>query len=194
MFRTRIGEDRELALIEHRHARELFALIETNRAHLREWMSWVDQRRTPAEVANYISLCLKQFALGQGLQVGVWETGNLCGIINCCPIDWPNKASYLEYWLGESYQGRGLMTPSLQAVVDHLFGTLDLHRLTIRCATDNVRSRAVAERLGFAFEGVSRDAEWLYDHFVNHAVYGLIKGDKVTTSTESGANSAGANA
>ncbi len=45
MFRTRIGAETELAMIEHRHARELFALIETNRAHLREWMSWVDQRR-----------------------------------------------------------------------------------------------------------------------------------------------------
>ncbi len=193
MFRTRIGEHTELALIEHRHARELFALIETNRAHLREWMSWVDQRRTPAEVANYVALTLKQFALGQGLQVGVWEGGNLCGIINCCPVDWPNRASYLEYWLGESYQGKGIMTSSCRAVVDHLFETVDLHRLTIRCAAENLRSRAVAERLGFAFEGISRDAEWLYDHFVNHAVYGFIKGDKLKTTLDPGAGAASTN-
>jgi ribosomal-protein-serine acetyltransferase len=184
----------ELAMIEHRHARQLFDLIESNRAYLREWMSWVDQRRTPNEVATYVANALKQFALGQGVQVGIWEGGNLCGIINCCPIDWPNKASYLEYWLGDEYQGKGIMTASGRAVVDYLFGTLELHRLTIRCAAENLRSRAVAERLGFALEGISRDAEWLYDHFVNHAVYGLIKGDKLKTSTESGASSAGANA
>jgi ribosomal-protein-serine acetyltransferase len=178
MSRTRIGEQTELALMEHRHAPELFALIEANRAHLRAWMNWVDDRRTPVDVANYVATGLKQFALGQGIHVGIWNAGKLCGIINCCPIDWPNKASYLEYWLGASHQGKGIMTASCRAVVDYLFGTMNLHRLTIRCAVENKRSRAVAERLGFAFEGISRDSEWLYDHFVNHAVYGMLKGDK----------------
>jgi len=179
MFQTRIGEQTELALIEHRHTRDLFALIEENRAHLRAWMSWVDQRRTLADVATYVSTSLKQFALGQGIPVGVWESGKLCGMINCFPIDWPNKASYLEYWLGASHQGKGIMTASCRAVMEHLFGELDLHRLTIRCAAENQRSRVVAERLGFALEGISRDAEWIYDHFVDHAVYGLLREDKV---------------
>lgn len=165
--------------MEHRHARELFALIEANRAHLRAWMSWVDQRRTPGDVASYVATSLKQFAVGQALHVGIWQQGKLCGMINCYPIDWPNKASYLEYWLGAPQQGKGIMTASCRAVMDHLFGTLDLHRLTIRCAAENQRSRAVAERLGFTFEGLSRDAEWLYDHFVSHAVYGSLKADKI---------------
>jgi len=177
MFRTRIGEQTELALMEHRHARELLALIEANRARLREWMSWVDQRRTQVEVSLYIATSLKQFAVGQGMHVGVWEKGKLCGMINCAPIDWPHKATYLEYWLGEVWQGKGIMTAGCRAVVDYVFGELDLHRVTIRCAAENKRSRAVAERLGFALEGISRDAEWLNDHFVNHAVYGLLKGD-----------------
>jgi ribosomal-protein-serine acetyltransferase len=177
MFCIRIGGQTELALMEHRNAPELFALIEANRAHLRPWMSWLEQRRTLVDAATYIATGLKQFALGQGLHVGIWHDGKLCGIINCCPIDWPNKASYLEYWLGASHQGKGIMTMSCRAVVEHLFGTMDLHRLTIRCAAANHRSRAVAERLGFALEGISRDAEWIYDHFVNHAVYGLLKSD-----------------
>jgi ribosomal-protein-serine acetyltransferase len=81
------------------------------------------------------------------------------------------------------------MTPSCRAVVDHLFGTVDLHRLTIRCAAENQRSRAVAERLGFTLEGISRDAEWLYDHFVDHAVYGLLKGDKSQQAGAGGSSS-----
>jgi len=166
-----------LALVEHRHARELFALIEANRAYLRAWMSWVDQRRTQAEVSLYVATSLKQFAVGQGIIVGIWEKGGLCGVVNCNPIDWPNKTTYLEYWLGESYQGKGIMTASCRAVMEYLFGELDLHRVTIRCAAENKRSRAVAERLGFALEGISRDAEWLNDHFVDHAVYGLLKAD-----------------
>jgi ribosomal-protein-serine acetyltransferase len=179
MFRKQVGERTELALMEHRHARELFELIEANRAHLRAWMNWVDQRRTQVEVATYVATGLKQFVLNQGIYIGVWEQGKLCGMINCAPIDWPNKATCLEYWLGASYQGKGIMTASCRAVIDYAFGTVDLHRLTIRCAAENRRSRGVAERLGFSFEGITRDGEWLYDHFVDHAVYGLLKGDKL---------------
>jgi ribosomal-protein-serine acetyltransferase len=179
MFRARIGEQTELGLVEHRHARELFELIEANRPHLRAWMNWVDLRKSPADVAMYVATSLKQFAFGQGVHTGVWERGKLRGMINCFPIDWPNKAAYLEYWLAASDQGRGIMTASCRAMIDHAFGTLGLHRLTIRCASENRRSRAIPERLGFTFEGITRDAEWLYDHFVNHAMYGLLKGDKV---------------
>jgi hypothetical protein len=37
--------------------------------------------------------------------------------------------------------------------------------------------RAVPERLGFQLEGIIRDAEWLYDHFVDHAMYAILKKD-----------------
>jgi ribosomal-protein-serine acetyltransferase len=163
-----------MALMEHRHARELFELIEANRAHLRAWMNWVDERRTEVDVATYVATGLKQFALNQGIHVGIWVKGRLCGMINCGPIDWPNKAACLEYWLGASFQGRGIMTASCRAMVEHALGTMGLHRLTIHCAEQNRRSRAIPERLGFTMEGIARDAEWLYDHFVNHAVYGLV--------------------
>jgi len=191
MFRKCIGGDTELALVEHRHAQELFGLIEANRARLREWMSWVDQRRGQAEVSLYVATSLKQFAAGQGIHIGIWEKGKLCGMINCYPIDWPHRATYLEYWLGEPWQGKGLMTSASRAVLEYLFNELHLHRVTIRCAEENKRSRSVAERLGFTLEGISRDAEFLYDHFVNHAVYGLLKGDKGAAVKASGTSSQG---
>jgi ribosomal-protein-serine acetyltransferase len=175
MFRIRIGEQTELGLIEHRHAPELLQLIVSNQAHLRAWMNWVDQRRNLGDVATYVATGLKRFALNQGIHAGIWENGKLCGMINCFPIDWPNQAACLEYWLGAPYQGRGIMTASGRALVDYVFGTIGLHRLTIRCGSENRRSRAVAERLGFTLEGISRDAEWLYDHFVDHAIYGALK-------------------
>ncbi|HVJ50737.1 hypothetical protein [Desulfitobacterium sp.] len=32
----------------------------------------------------------------------------------------------------------------------------------------------IPERLGFVKEAMIREAEWLYDHFVDHAVYGVL--------------------
>jgi ribosomal-protein-serine acetyltransferase len=177
MFRWPIQDGVELAIVEQRHAQELSELIEANRAHLRPWLNWIDQRRTVADAASYITLCLRQFALNQGFHAGIWDKGKLCGMINWHGIDWPHRATSLEYWLAASHQGRGIMTASCRAMLAHGFGTLGLHRVSIRCAVENRRSRAIPERLGFKFEGICRESEWLHDHFVDHAIYGLLRTD-----------------
>ena len=46
--------------------------------------------------------------------------------------------------------------------------------MEIRCALDNAPSRAIPERLSFRLEGQLRQAEWIYDRFVDHAIYGLL--------------------
>jgi ribosomal-protein-serine acetyltransferase len=38
-----------------------------------------------------------------------------------------------------------------------------------------MKSRALPKRLGFTEEGIIREAEWLYDHYEDHVVYGLLK-------------------
>jgi ribosomal-protein-serine acetyltransferase len=81
------------------------------------------------------------------------------------------------YWLSEELQGRGLVTAACRAMVDHAFEELELNRVSIACATENIKSCAIPERLGFRQEGVVRQAEWLYDHFVDHVLYATLVGE-----------------
>jgi hypothetical protein len=92
-------------------------------------------------------------------------------------VDWPNRCTALSYWLDAAHQGRGLMTAACGAVITHSFHTWQLNRITIECATDNTRSRALAERLGFKLEGIVRQIEWLQDHFADHALYGRLRSE-----------------
>jgi ribosomal-protein-serine acetyltransferase len=39
---------------------------------------------------------------------------------------------------------------------------------------ENKNSRGIPERLGFVNKGCIRQAEWLYDHYVDHVVYGKL--------------------
>ena len=88
-----------------------------------------------------------------------------------------NRRTAIGYWLAAGTQGRGVMSRAVRALTAHGFVALGLHRLEIRAATDNRRSRAVAERSGYHFEGICRGAEWLHERFVDHAVYGALATD-----------------
>lgn len=174
MFSRSLGDDAELRLLEARHASALFALVDENRHHLRQWLPWVDMTRSVEDSRAFVELTLRQFAQSNGFHAGIWYQGEFAGVIGHHRIDWTNGATILGYWVGERYQGKGLVTRAVQAFLHHAFVEVKLNRLEIRCALGNDRSRAIPERLGFKPEGMLRDAEWLYDHFVDHVVYAQL--------------------
>ena len=171
MFARALGGGTELRLLEERHAGEL---TDRDRGHLREWMPWLDGNRTVEDRKEFIRGALGQFAANNGFQAGIWHGGRLAGVVGHHGIDWANRSTSLGYWLAEEYEGRGLMTAACRALVDHAFGELGLNRVVIVCATGNRKSCAIPERLGFRQEGVHRQAEWLYDRFVDHALYAVL--------------------
>jgi ribosomal-protein-serine acetyltransferase len=174
MFSHDIGPDLVLRLLEERHSDQLFALTDKNRAYLREWLPWVDSTTSPDDTRGFIRHTLQQLAENDGFQAGIWFRGQLVGVIGFHGINWNNKKTEIGYWLSADFQGQGIMTLCCGALVQYAFEELGLNRVEIRCATGNAKSCAIPERLGFTREGVAREAEWLYDRFVDQAVYGML--------------------
>jgi len=179
-FHLKVTDGIELKLVEEQHAQEIFNLTDANRPYLREWLPWMDGTCSVTDTSAFIASCSRQFSENGGFQAGIWCQRHLCGLIGHHAIDRPNRSTALGYWLDASHQGKGIMTSSCRVLVNHAFRELGLHRVVIRCATGNRRSRAIPERLGFALEGVARQSEWLYDHFVDVAIYGLLRTDAPT--------------
>jgi ribosomal-protein-serine acetyltransferase len=177
MFTLRIGDDAELRLLEERHAEALFALVERNREHLRRWLPWLDGTKAPGDTRAFIRSALNDFAKNNGFTAGIWYAGRLAGVIGFHGIDWAHRKTRLGYWCSAELQGRGLVTRACRALLTHAFRELGLNRVEIACATENQSSRAIPTRLGFTAEGASRDAEWLYDHFVDHVHYAMLARD-----------------
>jgi len=59
----------------------------------------------------------------------------------------------LGYWLGREYWGQGLMTEATRAFVDLIFGVSSLGEITCDSLPENLASRRVQEKLGFASLG-----------------------------------------
>jgi ribosomal-protein-serine acetyltransferase len=171
MFSFRVSDSHELRLLQTSDADELFNLTDANRAHLRTWLPWLDNITSSNNTRDFIQSALQQFADNQGFVAAIFYEQSIVGVIGYNQIDWHNRIGYIGYWLAEAYQGKGIMTASCRAIIDYGFRTLKLNRLVIACASENKRSRAIPERLGFVHESTARDAEWLYDHFVDHEIY-----------------------
>ena len=174
MFGLQLDDAIELRILEKRDAEALFELTDSCRDYLRQWLPWVDDIRKIDDTKEFIAATLRQFASGDGAQAGIWSDGQLAGVIGHHYLDLQNKRTSLGYWLGESFQGRGIMTRCCRYFVNHAFSQLGLHRVEIRCAVDNQKSRAIPERLGFELEGVLRHNEVLYERVVDHAVYSML--------------------
>ncbi len=174
MTRFGIDGEAELRLLKEQHAEELFALMNLNREYLQQWLPWLGTHTSLEDTRDFIRGSLEQFANNNGFHLGIWFRGRLAGVIGYHKIDWINRATSIGYWLGASFQGRGLMTRACRTLVDYAFNGFGLNRVEIRCAVENKKSRAIPERLGFREEGIIRQAEWLYDRFVDHVIYGML--------------------
>ena len=163
-----------LRLVEESDDEELFALIDRNRAHLRGWLPWLDGNTTIDDSRAFILHSKEQHFSNRGFQAGVWYENKLAGIIGYHPIDWQNRIVMIGYWLGKEYQGKGIMTESCRLLINYAFDEYNLNRVEIRSATGNSKSCAIPERLGLTREGVIRDGEWLYDHFVDLFLYSML--------------------
>jgi ribosomal-protein-serine acetyltransferase len=171
-----LGPRSSLRPVEPGLAAELFALIESNRERLRTWLLWVDQTTTVDDVGEFLEKSVRELADGVTLNLGIWSEERLAGVIGAKfrPVD---CFAEIGYWIAAEFEGRGLITRAVEAMLPYLFEERDLNRVEIRCAPGNVRSCRVPERLGFQMEGVLRETARLPGRFVDNRVYGLLRSE-----------------
>ena len=152
-------------------AERLFELIDSNRAHLREWLPELLAIETVEQQREWLQERIADTGGEKPLLIIVDD--NVVGVIGA-HIQEQNASADVGYWRAEGQQGRGITTRSCAAIVDELLQVKGLNRIVIRAAVENTRSRAIPERLGFIHEGVERQAVKLPDRFVDMAVYSML--------------------
>ncbi|HUR60124.1 MAG TPA: GNAT family protein [Opitutaceae bacterium] len=169
-----ISPDLELRILEPAHAAELFALIDANRATLREWLTWVDGTTKRADTEKYIAETVRDNRESRAGTCGIWSTGKLVGVIGHNRIDWAARVAFPGWWLVRAAEGKGIMTQCCQAFIADAFQQLQVHRIVVGVATANLRGQALVKRLGFKQVSTLRNAEILHGRGVDHFIYSLL--------------------
>lgn len=179
MFTHKIDEQVILRTFEENDAEAFYQLTIHSKEYLKEWLGWLDNIQTVEDTAENIQSRLNEVLENRGhpISFAIIYNGEIAGTIGFGRIDQRNRTGVIGYWLGEQFQGRGIMSKSIEFLIGYGFNELQLNRIEIHVASENEKSRAIPERYGFKKEGVIRQAEFLYDHYVDHVLYGLLVED-----------------
>ena len=168
-----VDESLELRQTMPEVAEEMFAVVDANREYLREWLPWLDNTNSPDDETTFINGLLEEYRKGEGINYAIRLDGRFIGGMSLNWIDRGNRGCGVGYWLSEEFTGQGIVTRCCGRLMDHCFDDLGIHRFVLEAATENFASRAIAERLGMRLEGITKDREWLYDHYVDSALYAI---------------------
>ncbi|OQS40759.1 MULTISPECIES: GNAT family N-acetyltransferase [Chromobacterium] len=152
----------------------LFALINANRDALRPWMPWEPLTRSESDSRAFLQSAAVSRQAGTAYTWLVSRGGELAGVCDLHSVDASNRHAFVGYWLDRRQVGQGVMQAALTQLLNEAFGPLGLHRVAIDAAAANHRSCAVAQRLGFRFEGVLREYLLLQGRYCDARQYSLL--------------------
>jgi ribosomal-protein-serine acetyltransferase len=171
----KIDDSISLELIDYHHAEPLYQLVKANRQHLREWLPWVDHMRTVDDFRRYINNSKQRY--DNKIEIGyiIMADYTMIGRLGVYNIDVQNRHASIGYWLDQQWMGKGIITRACRAVLEYCFTSLALNRVEIRAGTENYKSQAIPERLGFKKEGIIRQGEFVNNRFIDLYVYSMLK-------------------
>jgi len=161
-------------------AETLQAAVEESREHIRPWLPFADAHQTVEETRDWITHRVAAWLLREDVGTGTFlrADGAFLGGLGLHIRSWEIGFFEIGYWLRASAEGHGYMREAASLLIEFAARDLLASRLEIRCDARNVRSAAVAERLGFTREGHLRNNLSAPTGTIRDTlVFGLIPGD-----------------
>lgn len=150
---------------------------------------WLHCYRTIVQTLNFPKTeeeLAERFASMKNVQTfGIIDKNNLLGIRHEVPLIGLYTFDQDTFVNGNAHVastrkawGSRLVDQAGQVLINHLFGTIpDLTRLTVAVLSSNAPAKALAKRLGFAYEGCLRDSTVINDTPQNMSLFGLTRRD-----------------
>lgn len=137
-------------------ALDVWTAIHESEKELKEWMPWAQQLPKLEETEENIRQATADFIARKDLRLLLFSkaTGEFVGSSGLHQINWSIPKFEIGYWLSSSKAGQGYMTEAVEAITNFAFQELQACRVEIRCDEENVKSKAIPERLGYQLEGV----------------------------------------
>lgn len=150
MFTFSLGEDAALLPRTAALTDAYYELLAANHERLARWEPWAIQPPTPDSTRSFLEESGRAWLEGTELPVAIavpagdrWQLAGSAGL----RINPYTQSATGGYWIDAAFEGRGLVTRAMTALLDQAFGPLGLARVTLHTEIANQRSRAVPPAL-----------------------------------------------
>ena len=142
------------------------------------WLPWCHADYAQKDAEAWITHCKSGWTQAEHYAFGIFGLdGQVLGGLGLNRIDREHRSANLGYWVRQRAQGKGFAPVATRAAAGFAFAHLDLIRVEIVAALDNLASRRCAEKAGARFEGIGRHRLVIRSTPVDAAVYALLPGD-----------------
>jgi RimJ/RimL family protein N-acetyltransferase len=164
-------------ILRHFQERDLAAFVAYRRdPDVARYQSWMTMSETQAR-----SFIREMGQAEPGVR-GAWfqfalelrATGDLIGDCAMQVKEEDDRQAEIGFTLARHFQGQGLATEAVTALLGYAFGTLHLHRVIALVDVRNQPSIALLERLGLRREGHFLQSYWLKGAWIDEYLYALL--------------------
>jgi [ribosomal protein S5]-alanine N-acetyltransferase len=157
------------------------ALVELMRANRDFLAPWEPQRAEEFFTHEFqsaaVAQALEQYEAGTMLPHLIVDDGEILGRITLNNIvRGPLQSAKLGSWVASRFNGRGVASAAVRAILPVAFGELRLHRVAAATLPHNVRAQRVLRRNGFTRIGLAPGYLQIAGEYQDHVLYQRLAG------------------
>jgi len=143
---------------------------------INRYLAGAGNTQTVDSCKTYVASFLER---DNGALIGIFDQNGLhLGNLSISTVFWERKIADIGICLGrKEYQGRGLASEALAALIEFCFSELGIHRLHAGIHVGNEPSLNLFKRCGFQVEGVLRDHDTVAGEFTDCYTIGMLESD-----------------
>lgn len=126
-----------------------YNLVIRNKEFLGKWLEWVDFYKSEDVLINFSKKCIEEEYLNEKITFLIYYKDVFVGQIDLQNIISEDKKLEIGYWLGEEYNGNGIMKECVSSLLDNAFTNYKDNEVIIRVEVQNYASLNIPIKLGF---------------------------------------------
>ena len=152
--------------------------VQASLPDLAKWLPWAHENYTRDEAVAYVRDSAQSWKEGRAFDFAIRspnDPGHHMGNMSIWHVSRLGKVGEIGYWVRTDATSNGIATETAEAMLGLGFGTLGMHKITLRIAVGNEASDRVAEKLGFTREGILREELKVNGAWLDHTLYSLLE-------------------
>lgn len=168
----------ELRRFTRRDIDALTTSVRNSLPELQLWLPWAHTGYDRDDAVAYIRDSMQSWKDARAFDFAIRALSDAdghVGNISIWQVSRTGRSGEIGYWVRSDRAGSGVASETAARLVTLGFDRLGFHKINLRIAVGNRASERVAEKLGFAREGVLREELLIRGRWVDHTLYSLLE-------------------